>query len=87
MTPTEAVRYLREHGCHAEEREWELGETIMAGFGEGSNEYGIPFLQRVIFLVPATNGWTLFDPDAVATCDTVVPLANACEQVLAILRG
>jgi hypothetical protein len=84
-TREEAVEYLRSRGLHAEKRNWNLGETIVAATGR-SEARGISVYSRAMYIVPGKNGWTSFELDRPRSEDeTEIPLDQACERVLSIL--
>jgi len=86
-TREEAVEYLRARGLHAEERDWALGETILAATGR-RDAGDIPVYARAMYIVPKENGWTTFELDRPRPEDeSEVSLEQACARVISVLAA
>jgi hypothetical protein len=84
-TRSEAVEYLKSRGLHSAERDWVLGETIVAATG-GEDSGGITVYERAMYIVPKADAWTSFELDRPRPDDDVeMSLQEACARVERLL--
>jgi hypothetical protein len=84
-TRSEAVAYLKSRGLHAAERNWALGETVVAATG-GEDVDEIIVYKRAMYIVPKAEAWTSFELDRPRPDDDVeMSLQEACARVERLL--
>jgi hypothetical protein len=84
-TRAEAAQYLRNHGLHAEERDWVLGKTVAVASG-ATEVGGIKGFARAMYIVPKEHAWSCFELDRPRPEDELqTSLEEACARAVRIL--
>lgn len=83
---SEAERYLKALGFHADERTWAAGETVLVAADPIDSGMGPVAYRYALYICPTEHGWSIEDPEHRDVRRQDFSLREACDTAIALLN-